>query len=220
MTPPGSLPQTPAPARPASGRPGGSRHQGGLLSANTRLAHAASSDVARRSQSVPAGWRRPRQGDPMGRRPTDYTAQMQAAEQRKRQREEREREEQQREQQLRARQAQSYGAVVIDVMGTRMTIDALAGLLLDCRERATADPELEKEWAARGNAYFRPADPSKRPSAKNGGEAGNGQQPGAREPSLPGRAAPARDGDLLGPLAPAHPGPRPASESGEPDGHA
>src|SRR5271165_1639337 len=93
MTPPGSLPQTPAPARPASGRPGGSRHQGGLLSANTRLAHAASSDVARRSQSVPAGWRRARQGDPMGRRPTDYTAQMQAAEQRKRLREEREREE-------------------------------------------------------------------------------------------------------------------------------
>ena len=104
-----------------------------------------------------------------------------------------------------------------------MTIDGLAGLLLDCRERAKADPQLDKEWAARGNAYFRPADPSKRPSARNGGEVGNGQQPdspAAREPSPPRRAAPARDGDLLGPLAPAHPGPRPASESGEPDGHA
>jgi len=121
----------------------------------------------------------------MARRPADYTAQMQAAEERRRLQEEKQREEQQREQRLKARQAANYGTVVLDIMGPRMTIDGLAGLLLDCRERAKADPQLETEWAARGKAYFRPAaDTSKQP-AGSGGVAGNGKQPRklpAREP--------------------------------------
>ena len=49
----------------------------------------------------------------MARKPTDYTAQMQAAEARRRQQEEKQRKEEQREQQLRERQALSYGRVIL-----------------------------------------------------------------------------------------------------------
>jgi hypothetical protein len=93
----------------------------------------------------------------MARRPIDYTAQMQATEERRRLQEAKQREEAQRERDLLDRQAQSYGEVVREIFGRRMTIDALAGLLLDSRERLHANPQLEAEWAARGADYFRPA---------------------------------------------------------------
>ena len=167
----------------------------------------------------------------MVRRPTDYTAQMQATEERRRQQEAKQREEAQRERDLRDRQAKSYGEVVREMFARGITIDVLAGLLLDSRERLQRNPELEAEWAARGTGYFRPASAkSKQPvgpeRATGNADAGNGQSqnghagdghPPARPPALSARArAPAAPGnpDLLGGLAPDRPGQSPQAEGG------
>ena len=167
----------------------------------------------------------------MVRRPTDYTSQMQATEERRRQQEERQREEAQRERDLRDRQAKSYGEVVREIFPRGITIDALAGLLLDSRERLQSNAGLEAEWAARGTDYFRPANaksklPAEPERATRNGDAGNGpSQNGhtgdghaaARAPALSSRArAPAAPGtsDLLGGLAPDRPGQSPQAEGG------
>ncbi len=110
----------------------------------------------------------------MVRRPTDYTAQMQATEERRRQQEERQREEAQRERELRDRQAKSYGEVVREIFPRGITIDALAGLLLDSRERLQSNAGLEAEWAARGTDYFRPANAKSKLPAEPERATGNG----------------------------------------------
>ena len=145
----------------------------------------------------------------MARRPIDYTAQMLAAEERRRLQEEKQREEAQKLQQLRQRLAISYGQVVLEILGDRTTIDELAGRLLDTKDRTTANPGLTTEWAARGEKFFRPAGNGQRkqPAGSNG-TSGNGGQPGelpAREPSGSRPAAPAGRPDLLGGLAPDFP---------------
>ena len=65
----------------------------------------------------------------MARRPIDYTAQMQATEERRRLQEAKQREEAERERELLDRQARSYGELVIAFFGRSLTIDDLAGLL-------------------------------------------------------------------------------------------
>ena len=173
----------------------------------------------------------------MARRPIDYTAQMQATEERRRLQEAKQREEAQRERDLLDRQAQSYGEVVREIFGRRMTIDALAGLLLDSRERLHANPQLEAEWAARGADYFRPATAQrKQPAGKkvatgNGdaehgnaqnGESRNGHSPAgapALQPPRPRPAAPPGTPDLLGGLAPDQPGQSTPEEGGGDGGH-
>ena len=154
----------------------------------------------------------------MPRRPSDYTAQMQAAEQRRRQRAEERRKEEEEIQQIRARQGAAYGEVVRTV-GIGLDIDQLAGLLLEAGQRVGANPELEKEWRLRGQAFFRGSDDKGSRSGKSGnkttgnGGAGNGEpgeiRPGqagaAASPSAepqPDRAVAARTSDLLGGLAP------------------
>jgi cell division protein FtsN len=167
----------------------------------------------------------------MARRPTDYTAQMQATEERRRLQEEKQREEAQRERDLRDRQAKSYGEVVREIFPRGITIDVLAGLLLDSREHLQSKPKLEAEWSARGADYFRPAiaKPKQLPGsegATGNGDAGNSQSQNGHAgdghaptgaPALPSRArTPAAPGtpDLLGSLAPDQPGQSPAAESG------
>ena len=113
----------------------------------------------------------------MARRPIDYTAQMQATDERRRLQEAKQREEAQRERDLLDRQAQSYGEVVGEIFGRRMTIDGLAGLLLDSRGRLHANPQLEAEWAARGADYFRPANAKPKQPAGNKRATGNGNAP-------------------------------------------
>ena len=110
----------------------------------------------------------------MARRPIDYTAQMQATEERRRLQEAKQREEAQRERDLLDRQAQSYGEVVGEIFGRRMTIDGLAGLLLDSRGRLHANPQLEAEWAARGADYFRPTNVKPKQLPGSEGASGNG----------------------------------------------
>ena len=160
----------------------------------------------------------------MARRPADYTAQMQAAEERRRLQEEKQREEQQREHLLLERQASSYGQVVLDIMGARTTIDALAGLLLESRERAKANPQLGAEWAARGFAYFRPAGNGQRKQpAEPKGAAGNGSppdKPPAPEPARPRPASASGGQDLLGGLASDRPGTGTPGEGGSRGEHA
>ena len=151
----------------------------------------------------------------MARRPADYTAQMQATEERRRQQQEKQRREQQREQRLRQRQATNYGLVVLDILGARTTIDALAGLLLDSRDRAKTHPRLETEWAARGADYFRPAGDEHKRSTRPNGATGNGDSTPpapAPEPARPRSAAPPGSADLLGGLATDRPGQGAAGE--------
>ncbi len=168
----------------------------------------------------------------MARRPIDYTAQMQATEERRRLQEAKQREEAQRERDLLDRQAQSYGEVVREIFGRRMTIDALAGLLLDSRERLHANSQLEAEWAASGADYFRPATTQRKQPAGNKRATGNGNAPNgeswaggsgnghspAGAPALPASrpraAAPPGTPDLLGGLAPDQPGQSTPEEGG------
>ncbi len=149
----------------------------------------------------------------MAKRPIDYTAQMQATEERRRLQEAKQREEAQRERDLRDRQAKSYGEVVREIFADGITIDALAGLLLDSRERLQGNSELEAEWAARGADYFRPANAQRKPAARTNGATPNGYsgnghaQHGhapAGAPALPLRArtsASPGTPDLLGGIA-------------------
>ncbi len=178
----------------------------------------------------------------MARRPIDYTAQMQATEERRRLQEAKQREEAQRERDLLDRQAQSYGEVVREIFGRRMTIDALAGILLDSRERLHANPQLEAEWAARGADYFRPATAKRKQPAGNkratgngnaehghapngesrAGGSGNGHTPAgapALPTSRPRAAAPPGTPDLLGGLAPDQPSQSTPEEGGGDGGH-
>jgi hypothetical protein len=157
----------------------------------------------------------------MARRPIDYTAQMQAAEERRRQQEEKQREEEQREQQLIERQALSYGQVVLDILGNRTTIDELAGRLLDTRDRAAANQELKTEWAARGAAYFQPngsGNGHHKPGRSNGaagnGEHPNGHKPPAPQPSRARPTPPAGTQDLLGGITADRAGSGAAAEGG------
>jgi len=78
----------------------------------------------------------------MAKRPIDYTAQMQATEQRRRLQETKQREEAQRERDLRDRQAKSYGEVVREIFVRGITIDTLAGLMLDGRERLESSSQM------------------------------------------------------------------------------
>ncbi len=110
----------------------------------------------------------------MAKRPTDYTAQMQATEERRRLQETKQREEAQRERDLRDRQAKSYGEVVREIFARGITIDALAGLLLDGRERLQSNPSLEAEWATRGAEFFRPTNTQRKPPARTNGATPNG----------------------------------------------
>ena len=173
----------------------------------------------------------------MVKKPVDYTPQILIAEERKRLLKAQEQEEQQREEALLNQQAQSYGHVLRLVFERGMTIDALAGLLLDSRERLQANPQLEGEWTARGEQFFRPATTQrKHPAATNGaagnghaphgnapnGESGNGQsQAGAPalQPPRPRPAAPSATPDLLGGLAPDQPGQSTPAEGGDDGGH-
>ncbi len=154
----------------------------------------------------------------MARRPIDYTAQMQATEERRRLQEAKQREEAQRERDLLDRQAQSYGEVVREIFGRRMTIDALAGLLLDSRERLHANPQLEAEWAARGADYFRPATTQRKQPAGNKGAAGNGNAQHGHAPNGESRAGGSGNGHTpAGPPALPASRPRPAAPPGTPD---
>ncbi len=108
----------------------------------------------------------------MARRPIDYTAQMQAAEERRRLQETKQREEVERERELLDRQAKSYGELVIAFFGRSLTIDHLAGLLDNERERLAANPQLKQEWAARGAAYFRAATTRGKRAGKSEGTTG------------------------------------------------
>ncbi len=177
----------------------------------------------------------------MVKKPVDYTPQIQSTEERKRLLKAQEQEEQQREEALLNQQAQSYGHVLRLVFKRGMTIDALAGLLLDSRERLQANPQLEGEWTARGEQFFRPATTQrKQQTATNGptgnghaqhgnapnGESGNGQsgngqsQAGAPalQPPRPRPAAPSATPDLLGGLAPDQPGQSTPAEGGDDGG--
>ena len=157
----------------------------------------------------------------MARRPADYTVQMQAAEDRRRQQEEKQRKEEQREQQLRERQAVSYGQVVLDILGNRMTVDELAGRLLDSRDQAATNPQLKTEWAACGATYFRPngsGNGHTKPGAANGaagnGEHHNGHKPPAPQPARGRPTPPPATQDLLGGIAADRPGSGTAAEGG------
>ena len=108
----------------------------------------------------------------MARRPIDYTAQMQATEERRRLQEAKQREEAERERELLDRQARSYGELVIAFFGRSLPIDALAGLLDNYRERLAANPQLKQEWATRGAAYFQPAATRGRRGTKSEGATG------------------------------------------------
>ena len=157
----------------------------------------------------------------MARRPTDYTAQMQAAEDRRRQQKERQREEEQRKLQLLEHQASSYGQVVLDILGDRTTIDELAGRLLDTRDRAAANQQLKTEWAATGAAYFQPnrSGNGHRKSGGSNGAAGNGEhhnghKPPAPRPSRARSTPPPATHDLLGGIAADRTGSGAAAEGG------
>jgi hypothetical protein len=147
---------------------------------------------------------------------------MQAAEDRRRQQEEKQRKEEQREQQLRERQALSYGQVVLDILGNRMTIDEFAGRLLDSRDQGTANPQLKTEWTARGDAYFHPRGNGNghRKSGGSNGAAGNGghhnghNPPAPQPPRRPRPTASPATQDLLGGIATNRPGPGAAAEGG------
>jgi hypothetical protein len=123
----------------------------------------------------------------MARRPTDYTAQMQAAEDRRRQQEEKQRKEEQREQQLRERQALSYGRVILDILGPHTTIDELAGVALVYLDDRSANPQVTQERAARGDTHFRPSGNGNghRKSSGSNGAAGNGEHHNGHEPPAP-----------------------------------
>jgi hypothetical protein len=155
----------------------------------------------------------------MARRPVDYTTQLDAAAERRRQQEEKQREEAQRMVQLRERQAASYGELVLEILGDRVSIDELAGRLLDTVDRTKANPDLKKEWVARGEDFFRPAGNAhrKQPAAGSGAN-GNGVHP--VEPGQPPRhrrAASPGGGDLLNGLAADRSGPGTPGESGGAD---
>ncbi len=164
----------------------------------------------------------------MARRPVDYTAQMQAVEDRRRQQEEKQRKEAQREQQLRERQALSYGQVAIAILGDRISIDEFAGRLLDSRDQGTANPQLKTGWTARGATDFPPgggSKPHRKSSASNGaagsnGAVGNGEHPNGHQPPAPKPSrtrptpSPATD-DLLGGIAADRPGSGTAAKGGD-----
>ena len=173
----------------------------------------------------------------MVKKPVDYTPQILIAEERKRLLKAQEQEEQQREEALLNQQAQSYGHVLRLVFERGMTIDALAGLLLDSRERLQANPQLEGEWTARGEQFFRPATTQRKQQAATNGATGNGHAPHgnapngesgtgqsqagapALQPPRPRPAAPSATPDLLGGLAPDQPGQSTPAEGGGDDGH-
>jgi hypothetical protein len=160
----------------------------------------------------------------MKRRPIDYTAQMQATEERRRLQEQKQRDEAQREQKLRERQASSYGQAVLEFFGPRMTIDGLAGLLLDCRERVQANAQLETEWAARGKAYFQPAGNDRRKQAAGAkskpSDGHESPKASAPQPASPRPSSPQGAPDLLGGLAAHLPGSGAPGEGGGDDGHS
>ncbi len=157
----------------------------------------------------------------MARKPTDYTAQMQAAEDRRRQQEEKQRKEEQREQQLRERQALSYGRVILDILGPHTTIDELAGVALVYLDDRSANPQVTQERAARGDTHFRPSgngNGHRKSSGSNGaagnGERHNGHEPPAPQPSRDRPTPPAGTQDLLGGITADRPGSGAAAEGG------
>lgn len=157
----------------------------------------------------------------MARKPTDYTAQMQAAEDRRRQQEEKQRKEEQREQQLRERQALSYGRVILDILGPQTTIDELAGVALVYLDDRSANPQVTQERAARGDTHFRPSgngNGHRKSSGSNGaagnGERHNGHEPPAPQPSRARPTPPPGTQDLLGGITADRPGSGAAAEGG------
>ncbi len=169
----------------------------------------------------------------MPKRPIDYSAQIQARDKLRQQRETELLEEKKREENLLDRQAKSLGQAVLAVFKSGMTVDNLTGLLHENLERLQADPKLEKEWTARGEAFFRPATPQrKQPAGTNGatgnGHSGNGHaqsgpsSAGAPAPQPPPArpAAPSGTSDLLDSLAPHQTGPGAAAEGGSNEEHA
>lgn len=169
----------------------------------------------------------------MPKRPIDYSAQIQARDKLRQQREAELLEEKKREEDLLDRQAKSLGQAVLAVFKSGMTVDNLTGLLHENLERLQANPKLEKEWTARGEAFFRPATPQRKQPNGTNGATGNGSpgnahdrdgQPPTGAPALqPVRArtpAPSGTSDLLDSLAPHQTGQSTAAEGGSDDEHA
>ncbi len=148
----------------------------------------------------------------MARRPADYTAQLEADNERRKQRDDQRRKDDERRKRIDDRQVKAFGTVVMTVAAMTFDIDALADVLLDSRERLHADPKLMEGWREKGRTFFRgPADSeggsvepmADEPAAKSAKpKRGNGSHDGAAAARPePGREAATRDQDLLGGLA-------------------
>lgn len=150
----------------------------------------------------------------MARRPADYSAQLQADQERRRHRDEQRRRDDERRKKIADRQARAFGTVVLEVAATRLNIDQLAGLILEALERADADRTLMEVWQARGRGFFRlpPASNGHAATADQPAEPTSAEPPGDAAGSPPGdtasapapeprRDAPPRTDDLLDGLA-------------------
>ena len=147
----------------------------------------------------------------MAKRPTDYTAALQADET-----EQRERDKQR--QALREQQASAYGAVVLTVAGIRLDVDQLAAVLINALDAADADPKLEEVWRQQGGAYFRrpPNTRLRKRAAQGDGDEANPPWPAA-EPA-PARGPRARVANLHGKAAPHQPSSGTSAKEGRHDG--
>ncbi len=162
----------------------------------------------------------------MVRRPADYTAQLQADQERRRQQEEQRRKSDERRKRIQDRQSKAYGTAIIEVAGMRFDVDQVAGLVAEQLERADADPKLMEVWRQRGQAFFQKPANSKGRAGPASGDSPAGEQPAAgrgaaggtrtkaRPPRPePGREATRRNPDMFGGLAPDRPGAHPTEEA-------
>ena len=150
----------------------------------------------------------------MARRPTDYTAQLEADNERRKQRIDQRRKEDERRRRIDDRQVKAFGSVVMAAAAMTFDIDALAGVLLDSLARLHTDPTLMEGWREKGRTFFRdPADdeggpaepvahapaPKPKPARR---KRGNGSHDGvAVARPEPGREVALGTPDLLGGLA-------------------
>ena len=132
----------------------------------------------------------------MARRPADYTAQLQADNERRKQRDDQRRKDDERRRRIDERQVKAFGTVVMAVAAMIFDIDALAGVLLDSLERLKVDPTLMEVWRAKGRIFFR--GPS-----HTGGPA----EPGAGGPAAQAEPAKRKRGNGSGGAAAARPEP-------------
>lgn len=147
----------------------------------------------------------------MARRPADYSAQLQADQERRRQQEEQRRKSDERRKRIQDRQSRAYGTALIEVAGgPRFDVDQVAGLVAEQLERADADPKLMEVWRQRGRSFFR--GPAGEQPAAGRGAAGRMRTKAQPPRPEPGREAAARAQDMFGNLVPDRSGAHPTEK--------